>query len=367
MKRCLFVTDISVGSPYQGNKERTSEMLGYIQEMGYITDVLNVGFGFFGIRALKRRFRNISVLNSHGLNIVEFYLKGTFLSDFIRRKFFSKSFVTVDFFHKGLDLDINFSEYSLVWVNYAKNLKYLPNGLSARVFCDTHDACGLRINVESVSDDFLVMDPATEIRLLNMADVVIAIQPDEAFYFRGVLRKDVVVTTYMSQLPKVLCDNSNSGVLKVGYIGSDNPNNVKSILDFISVCDEAELSFELLIAGSVTRRIPKRNYIRNLGEVEEVRQFYNIVDCTINPMVGGSGLKIKTMESLRYNRLVFGLIDGFSGISTVVEKKFVCLDNVEIVSKLNHINEIEFRVADENKAHKYYERIVKMNTLNMEL
>ena len=100
-----------------------------------------------------------------------------------------------------------------------------------------------------------------------------------------------------------------------GYLGSANPWNVKSIqeLDEILATDH---SIEWLIAGTIVRRrLRFKSYPIELGIVDKVADFYSKVSCVVNPMIGGTGLKIKTVEALSFGVPVLGTRDAFVGIT----------------------------------------------------
>ncbi len=51
-----------------------------------------------------------------------------------------------------------------------------------------------------------------------------------------------------------------------------------------------------------------------LGRVEDVADFYRQCVCTVNPMRGGTGLKIKTLESLAHGCSVLTSPSGAEGL-----------------------------------------------------
>jgi Glycosyl transferases group 1 len=64
-----------------------------------------------------------------------------------------------------------------------------------------------------------------------------------------------------------------------------------------------------LIAGTILRRgLPLVSRPFRLGVVERLEYFYAMVDCIVNPMIGGTGLKIKTIEALGYGRPIIGTV-----------------------------------------------------------
>ena len=52
-----------------------------------------------------------------------------------------------------------------------------------------------------------------------------------------------------------------------------------------------------------------------LGFVQELHTFYDAIDVALNPMVGGTGLKIKTVEPLCYGKPVLTTLPGAQGLT----------------------------------------------------
>ena len=52
-----------------------------------------------------------------------------------------------------------------------------------------------------------------------------------------------------------------------------------------------------------------------LGPVRDAEDFYRAVECVLNPMAGGTGLKIKTVEALAAGLPVLGTRDAFAGLA----------------------------------------------------
>ena len=101
-----------------------------------------------------------------------------------------------------------------------------------------------------------------------------------------------------------------------GYLGSGNPWNARSI----QILDGELTSgpgVDWLLAGSILKQplaLKSSPYL--LGFVKELKDFYPNVHCVINPMSGGTGLKIKTVEALSFGKPVIGTVDAFVGLPT---------------------------------------------------
>lgn len=99
-----------------------------------------------------------------------------------------------------------------------------------------------------------------------------------------------------------------------GYIGSANPFNLASVTA-IDQAIAARGQCSWAIAGTITRRhLELASHPYRMGIVDKLSDFYDRVDCVLNPMIGGTGLKIKTIEALAYGHAVIGTVDAFEGI-----------------------------------------------------
>jgi glycosyltransferase involved in cell wall biosynthesis len=87
-----------------------------------------------------------------------------------------------------------------------------------------------------------------------------------------------------------------------GFMGSDHPFNIFGLKALIKEFRrEARWApIELLVAGNVTRHLSEeeRRYVRSLGYVRSIEEFYAAVDIVVSPLDYGSGLKIKVTEAI---------------------------------------------------------------------
>ncbi|RYI98553.1 MAG: glycosyltransferase, partial [Acetobacteraceae bacterium] len=88
-----------------------------------------------------------------------------------------------------------------------------------------------------------------------------------------------------------------------------------------------------LLAGRILRRqdLVLASRPRLLAQVPEAAAFYAQVDCVLNPMAGGTGLKIKTVEALAFGNPVLGTCDAFAGLP-VEHPGHACADVTEVVA-----------------------------------
>ena len=121
--------------------------------------------------------------------------------------------------------------------------------------------------------------------------------------------------------------------ISLGYIGSANPFNVASVSHFCEVLSGRTLpqDVRLLASGSICdllKTMPRQPFTL-LGRVKHLDEFYESIDVAINPMTGGTGLKIKTIEALSHGVAVVGTAEAFAGIETTEEAhQFVTIEGM---------------------------------------
>ena len=182
-----------------------------------------------------------------------------------------------------------------------------PNALR---IVDTHDVFsqkGSNIVAYGIPDGAL--SPTDEAKRLNRADVIIAIQSDEATTLKALVPHREVLVTGVDATVVESADWPNRPVVLLA--GSGNLLNVTGLRDFLRFCWPDVLEqvpdAQLRIAGGVGRAAPPGEpAVAALGYVPDLRAEYRTARVVINPAVAGTGLKIKTIEALAHLRPVVG-------------------------------------------------------------
>jgi hypothetical protein len=73
-----------------------------------------------------------------------------------------------------------------------------------------------------------------------------------------------------------------------------------------------------MVAGTVCNTLPESELYKMLGRVENTEDFYVHCSFTINPVRAGTGLKIKTIESLEHCRPVITTGEGARGLNDFI-------------------------------------------------
>jgi hypothetical protein len=209
--------------------------------------------------------------------------------------------------------------YDAVLVNYvwmSRVLTYLEG--TFRIL-DTHDLFGDRQAISlaaGLEPRWFFTSLEDENRGFRRADLLIGIQDHETQTIRARVPVQTITVGHL-MTPHFLTDFAERApIAPFGYFGSGNPWNRRCV-EALDRALGADTEIDWLLAGSLLReplRLISAPYL--LGTVDEPTQFYDIVDCVINPMMGGTGLKIKTVEALAYGKPVIGTVDAFQGMPT---------------------------------------------------
>jgi glycosyltransferase involved in cell wall biosynthesis len=165
----------------------------------------------------------------------------------------------------------------------------------------------------------LWMEPGEEAARLKRADLVVAIQDDERRALQHLVPDRQVVTAGI--------DFEVSGVARLPdaprllYVGSANPLNVRGLRDFLRfawpIVKQQVPDAELIVAGAVAESVREPlPGVKLLGSVERLDGLYASCRVAINPAIAGTGLKIKSVESLCRLRPLVTWPAGVDGLPT---------------------------------------------------
>lgn len=215
-------------------------------------------------------------------------------------------------------------KYHAVIVEYVFMSRSLLNFIEENTLkiIDTHDVFtdrNLQFQNKGIIENFFSTTAEEEARGINRADRIIAIQEEEKDKLTKLTKKPIYTIGHTIDTEKNMKQNFS---YSIGYIGAKNVANEHALnyfIDKIFPSIEQEIhNIKLLVAGKVcsaidNKKIEERN-IKLLDELEDIYDFYNQVDLTINPVFVGTGLKIKTIESLGMGIPVITTSIGADGI-----------------------------------------------------
>ena len=126
---------------------------------------------------------------------------------------------------------------------------------------------------------------------------------------------------------------------KILFIGSKNDINLLGIEYFIeNIIPELKKIIEncvINIAGDICDRIKDTKLYNKLGFVENIDALYEENDVIINPLIIGTGMKIKLIESLGYARPVVSTEVGAEGLEEEFGRSFLVANSqIEFAHKI---------------------------------
>ncbi|HEY5049175.1 MAG TPA: glycosyltransferase family 4 protein [Rhizomicrobium sp.] len=210
-------------------------------------------------------------------------------------------------------------------VNYAWYSKIFESLLPDVVrIIDTHDVFGGRAEKFAAIDlapQWFHTSIAQEKVGLDRADFVLAIQDVEAEILRQRTTSQVWTVGMLSAAEEMPATPYRVGrPLKVGYVGSGNPFNVSSMVSFaraLQAAPAASRAFDVHLAGSICAALPAAPHpFITHGIVDSVSGFYRSMDVVVNPMLGGTGLKVKSLEALGFGKPLVATLDAMAGIDS---------------------------------------------------
>ncbi|WP_348271339.1 glycosyltransferase [Methylobacterium sp. Leaf100] len=216
-----------------------------------------------------------------------------------------------------------YPETRAVLVNYvflSRCLVAVPPGRLTLI--DTHDRFADRqaqYRPFRAEPNFFYTDAAGEAAGLDRADVVLAIQAEEAAHFAAITRAHIHLLP--PHFPARRPFRAPERLARIGFIGHGNDPNLFSIGRFAEAwsADWRPGRPILVIAGEICAGLGARPRpgIELAGYVDRIEDFYDGVDLVVAPMLMGSGLKMKVAEALSFGVPVIGTSIGFEGFSPI--------------------------------------------------
>jgi glycosyltransferase involved in cell wall biosynthesis len=201
-------------------------------------------------------------------------------------------------------------KYEAVVCEYVFMSKSLLNfDISTIKIIDTHDVFTERnekYKAKGIIDTFFNTTLEEEQKGLNRADKIIAIQDQEAEFFKEIVDKEIRTIGHKVRLTKPAkrnCDRYN-----ILFVGPGNIANVQGIQHFIDhVFSKIRVKVpksQLILVGHICKSIEKGEQIKKYGEIARIEDVYALADVVINPVIVGTGLKVKNLEALGFGKPV---------------------------------------------------------------
>lgn len=200
---------------------------------------------------------------------------------------------------------------------------------------DTHDIFGERHRLyrqNGMAPQWYYTSEKEEKKALDRADLVLAIQEEEAVYFSRLTGGRVITVGHLPNLPEE-DDFPESGEARLLFVGSGNPINVDALKWFLDeVFDSVRRvvpTIELEVVGRCALSMAPREGVSLVGPVPDLASCYRRATVVINPVKFGTGLKIKTIEALSMGRPLVTTSAGAAGLNPSDDGVFLVADTAD--------------------------------------
>jgi hypothetical protein len=295
----------------QGNARRVLQLATLYGQLGYEVDLLyhaEEGFDAGLSSALSARFSRVVMRPSRSPKLVQA----------------QQHCRITDWYDHGLEATARdmhtLRGYQVLHVNYVWYAPLLQAfGPDVVKVLDTHDIFANRAQKyrdAGMYPQWFCTSEAEEDAALRCADVALAIQRDEGAELAARGHTNVHCLNWVEPQLRPFERAPGHRPLTFGYLGSANDWNVLSMQRFVAALRQRGSAppHPIVVAGAICRHLRETPGIIRLGFVKELHTFYDAIDVAINPMVGGTGLKIKTVEPLSYGKPVLSTPAGVQGL-----------------------------------------------------
>ena len=353
MKKILYFYPDNPAMINQGNNARANKLLHYFNSRNFKIDFVgetkqkyakNENFTLEDISSLE----NKKIIHK-GYLVSERKRSGlTYLFKHSIPKIFKKGTKLFDALGVGQQNDferiLKENTYDYILISYVLYSKYITNKKllkGAKTIVDTHDfftAQFLSHKKFKLGNSF-----ETEINLLNKFDFIWTISNDEHFIFSQFLPLKNIIT-----IPHGVKNKSNllttNYPIDIFYVASNNPHNVNSAQWFFDkVYPLLPKDINITVVGRICDSIPDIENVTKIRFAEDLNIFYEKSKITICPMLSGTGLKIKVVESLSYGKPVVCNERGVDGLLCKINNGCLATNNENDFS-----NYIQKLISDED-------------------
>ncbi|SEN51547.1 Glycosyltransferase involved in cell wall bisynthesis [Loktanella fryxellensis] len=211
---------------------------------------------------------------------------------------------------RRLQVRIGFDAVCTTYVHTSAALDAFPDDVLKLI--DTHDAFAeahVAYRARGVKWFFYSLRTADECRGFRRADVILAIQAEEAARFRHQLDTHpagraadpaVAVVSHIHDESTVpAADHTPCRAL---FLGSRNAANLRGAQVFVTqvlpLITARLPEFRLVMAGDVCTAIPDHPHVIKLGRVDNVADAFAAAPILVNPVAMGTGINIKMLDAM---------------------------------------------------------------------
>ena len=347
----------------QGNNSRALSLLHYFKNRNIHIDFVGEESKEFSQDAINELKSGDLIKNGYLLkkekkssNIVKYYLNYSFPKKF-NSKF--KDFDRTKFGYKEqFSKILKDNEYDIIIISYVYWSPLLDNvtkGTKTKWIVDTHDF--LTSQFQDHKKFALDRYFKREINLMQKFDDVWVISSEEKYLFSQFVKSPVSLVTH--GLPNNIETSSKTEkTIDLVYVASENFHNIKSANWFFKeVYPFLSSDIKITVVGKIGNHIPKFENVENLVFVKDLDEVYKKSKIAICPMLSGTGVKIKVIESLSHGIPVVCTERGVDGLLNKTNNGCLTTNDPSLFSDYINklLNDAEFYKQNHLEAKKFFE------------
>lgn len=177
------------------------------------------------------------------------------------------------------------------------------------------------------SDKLIVLTPvdakAIEKLYHRKADAIVPISFDDTF-------EETYIDNSVPQKP-----------YKALFVGSYFFGNTQGLMWFCkNILPNVDITLDIVGANMdrFANDIPSSSKVHIYNSVPDLTPFFNNADFVVLPITSGSGMKVKTAESLMYGKYLIGTDMAFDGYDISTSQGIRCNTSEEFISAINNMN-----------------------------
>lgn len=228
--------------------------------------------------------------------------------------------------------DIVIADY--IWL--ADGLELLSSNSKTLKVLLAHDVVHQRLEAfrkKQIYEDLgVIWDQQTEARQLGKAQVIVAIQDEDANIIKQMAPSSEIFTVPLTMKCHSGWDQQIAGrCLFVGSWATQNVSGLQWVLENIwplvhSTVPDATLH----VCGRVCEHFANiYPHVTFMGVVDDLTPEYLAAEVCLIPLLAGSGLKIKIVEALAFGRATVSTSSGVQGIRDAASASIILADNSE--------------------------------------
>ncbi len=228
-----------------------------------------------------------------------------------RRKFRHGYMKVDDQYPSGLSKYVNLLNskigFNACIVNYYYMSKLLEDVKIQKRALFTHDYFAFKDKLVHIKNVGHMCTPNDEAKACQRAPYIFAMQDEEAAYYSKIAPESRVLLNY------TICKYQSSPICnnhKIVFFSGGNQYNQEGFSWFMDkvypLIEDAFPDVQLVIGGGICNVLSNYSLpssVEIIGMVDNPGDVYKLGDVAINPTMSGTGLKIKTFESVSYDKV----------------------------------------------------------------